>query len=61
MSLIENLIKSNRDSLEDISVDDNNFNDTQDNNFIKDVLKETILSQRAHHNNEPLSPYDLMN
>lgn len=56
LSLIENLIKNNG----------NQSDDMNDNNFIKDMLQETILSQRirsprAHQNNEPLSPYDLMN
>lgn len=56
LSLIENLIKSNRNDSDDINTNYSNFND---GNFIKDVLTETILSQRK--NNEPSNPYDLMN
>jgi len=70
LSLIENLIKNNRNDSEDMSFDgtlsiaqSDNFNDTlplaQSDNFIKDILKETILSK--HQNNQPLSQYDLMN
>lgn len=63
LSLIENLIKSNRNNSDDINTNYGNFND---GNFIKDVLTETILSQRslsprAPKNNEPSNPYDLMN
>ena len=68
LSLIENLIKSNRNSSDDINTNYSNFNDGNfnDGNFIKDVLTETILSQRsrspiARKNNEPSNPYDLMN